>query len=245
MLRGLIALVVFLVATVVLGAIATVVSLLVPRADATLRLGKIWARVMLVATGARVRYEGTEHAAASLPCVYISNHQSLVDVWALLPALPNAVRFVAKRSLFRIPFLGWSLWAGGFIPIDRGHRARAIRSLEVAAERIRNGRPVLLFAEGTRSRDGRLAPFKRGAFHLAVRAGVPVVPVAVSGTYDILRPRTLVVRPGSVTIRFGEPIDVGAYRPDDVDGLLERVRASVVAMLAASEPAERVDPLIR
>lgn len=231
MLRGAFALLVFVVATVVLGAAATVVDLVVRRADATLRLGKIWARLMLAATGAKVRYEGLANASTRLPCVYISNHQSLVDVWALLPALPNSVRFVAKRSLFRIPFLGWSLWAGGFIPIDRGHRAKAIRSLEVAADRIRSGCPVLLFAEGTRSLDGKLAPFKRGAFHLAVRAGVPVVPVAVSGTFAILKPRTIAVRPGAVTVRFGTPIAVEPFRPDDVDGLLDRVRESIVSMI--------------
>ncbi len=232
--------IVFVTATAVLGSIATVGSLLRPKSDVTVKLGKVWSRWILRAAGILPSYEGLEHARSSLPCVFISNHQSMVDIWVLLLAVPPSTRFVAKASLFRIPFLGWSIAAAGFIAIDRKNRARAMKSLAEAADRIRAGRSVLLFAEGTRSRDGRLAPFKRGAFHLAVAAGVPVVPVAISGSGRLLEPGFFRIRSGVVRVRFAPPIGIGPYLPDGVDRLSTDVRRAIIERLDPSEidPAE-------
>jgi 1-acyl-sn-glycerol-3-phosphate acyltransferase len=239
--RGIFTFVVFVAATVVFGGTAAFWSLVRPGSDIVMRLGRIWSRVILAAGGIEPVYEGVEHASRSLPCVFISNHQSAVDIWSLIPALPVATRFVAKRSLFRIPFFGWALAASGFIPIDRKNRAKAVRSLATAAEKVRRGRPVLLFAEGTRSRDGKLAPFKRGAFHLEIAAGVPVVPVAVSGSGWVLRPGGVFrIRRGTVRVSFAPPLDARSYAPDGIDRLSEDVRARIVARLLPEEldPAE-------
>ncbi len=236
MLRVLWTILVFVVSTAVLGTAAIVTSLFRPGSDLVFRLGQAWSRLHLRACGARVAYEGLENVPRDRPCVFISNHQSIVDIWALAPVLPTWTRFVAKRSLFRIPIFGWAMALGGFIPIDRGHRGKAMRSLEVAAERVRGGKSVLMFAEGTRSRDGSLLPFKRGAFHLALRANVPVVPIAVSGSGAMLPAGTLRLSPGPVRVSIAPPVDLKPYLPGDAEGLMARVREAIERQLDAGRP---------
>jgi 1-acyl-sn-glycerol-3-phosphate acyltransferase len=231
MLRGLYATIVLVLSTSVFGIPAVVLSLLRRGSDATMRLGKLWSRSMLSAVGARVTYRGLEHSRAHIPCIYIANHQSNVDIWALINALPPATRFVAKESIFRIPVLGWAMAAAGFVPIDRSNRNRAVRSLKVAAEKVRAGRPVVLFPEGTRSTIGSMLPFKKGPFHLALQAGVPVVPIAISGSGRILPRRSLRVTPGTVLVKFLPPIEVAEFQPDDHDGLRDRVRGALLQAL--------------
>jgi 1-acyl-sn-glycerol-3-phosphate acyltransferase len=233
MLRGVWVAIVVVVATVALGLPAAVVSLARRRSDIVMRLGKLWSRLILAAAGVQVVYRGGEHVPSDRSCVFIANHQSLLDIWALTPALPLSTRFVAKQSLFQIPFLGWAMAASGFIPVDRANRTRAVRSLSRAAERIRDGRCVILFPEGTRSRDGRLAPFKKGGFHLALQAGVPVIPVAISGSFRALAPGTMRVRPGEVRVAFAPPIVPSPSGPAAVDDLMRAVREAI---------AERLDP---
>jgi len=176
---------------------------------------RFWARRLLSAVGAEVTYEGLEHRRAHVPCVFVANHQSNVDVWAVLPILPAETKFVAKHSLFRIPFLGLAMRRAGFISIDRTNRARAIQSLELAAARVRAGNSVILFPEGTRSTDGRLQPFKKGSFHLALRAGVPIVPIVICGSGRVLPVGALRSKPGPVTVRLLPPIEVTPFVPDD------------------------------
>lgn len=231
MLRGLYATIVLVLTTSLFGTPAIVLSLLCRGSDATMRFGKLWSRAMLAAVGARVTYRGLEHSYSHIPCIYIANHQSNVDIWALIKALPPRTRFVAKQSIFKIPVLGWAMAAAGFVPIDRSNRNRAVRSLKVAAEKVRSGRPVVLFPEGTRSTIGTMLPFKKGPFHLALQAGVPVVPVAISGSGRILPRRSLRVTPGPVTVSFLPPIEVAEYQPDDHDGLRDRVRAALLQAL--------------
>jgi 1-acyl-sn-glycerol-3-phosphate acyltransferase len=240
--RVVFAILVFVGTTLALGLPAILVSLLRPGSDITMRAGRLWSRAMLWTVGARVEYRGLEQLSAQLPCIYIANHQSSVDIWALVAVLPVPTRFVAKQSLFRVPVLGWAMSAGGFIAIDRGNRTRAIQSLALAAERIRSGRSVVLFPEGTRSSDGRLQPFKKGPFHLALAARVPLVPVAISGSWEVMRPRTARIRPGPVRVEFLPPLAVDAFLPDDHEGLLREVHGrleQVLSAAAASSPAGR------
>ncbi len=233
MIRACWAAVVLVAATVVLGTPAMVLNMLVPRSYATLRFGRLWSWIMLRTIGARVTYEGLEHARRPHPCIFMANHQSWVDIWVTVRVVPAPSLYVAKRSIMHIPVLGWCLHAAGFIGIDRGNRARAIRSLQRAAERIRQGRPVVFFPEGTRSRSGRLQPFKKGPFYLALQAGAPVVPVAISGSGRVWPPGSWRPRPGPVRVRFAPPIDVARYLPDDVDGLMAAVFGAI---------AERLEP---
>jgi 1-acyl-sn-glycerol-3-phosphate acyltransferase len=201
---------------------------------------------VLGAAGIRVAYHGLEHARGIAPRVFICNHLSMVDVWAVAPALPASNLYVAKRSLFRIPVVGWAMRAAGFIAIDRQQRADAIRSLEAAAALVRAGRSILLYPEGTRSRTGRLAPFKKGPFHLALAARVPVVPVAVSGSWRTLPPGAVLIRQGPVRVSFSPPIDLATWPAGDVEGLMVAVRRAIVAGLAPDEiPESEIAPLAK
>jgi len=244
MLRGIWVRVSILVVTFALAFPLSLVLLAVPRwGNLTVHVGRIWSRLLLAAAGARVTYHGLDHARGRLPCIFIANHQSFIDVWVMMCLVPPTTRFVAKRELFRIPVFGWVLSASGCIPIDRGNRSQAIRSLEAAAERIRGGTSVVLYPEGTRSTDGRLQPFKKGAFHLALQAGVPIVPVAITGSFDVLAPVRLLARPGPVSVHVEPPIDVAPFQPGDSDGLLAVVRSAIEARFQ-SGPAPSQDPAL-
>jgi 1-acyl-sn-glycerol-3-phosphate acyltransferase len=219
---------VLVVMTVLAATPVAILTLIVPRwGNLVVHAGRLWARTLLAAAGARVKIHGLEHATEHDPCVFIANHQSIVDVWVMLTVVPPNTRFVAKRELFRIPLFGWALAATGCIAIDRANRAMAIRSLRLAGERIRAGRSVVLFPEGSRSRDGRLAPFKKGAFHLALQAGVPLVPVAITGSFKVLPPGSLRVMSGPVEVYIEPAIDVTPYLPEDHDGLLVEVQRTI------------------
>lgn len=235
MLRGIWSFALLVASTAIFAVIAIVGSLLLRRPNITLRLGKRWSRLQLWALALHPVYHGLEHLRTARPCVFIANHQSMVDLWALMPVLPDDSLFVAKRELFRIPLLGQAIAAGGFVPIDRGRRERAIRSLRQANEQIRAGRPFVLFAEGTRSHDGRLGPFKKGAFHVALQTRARVVPVAISGAWGVLRPRSVRVRPGPVRVTFGPPVPIDPFLPDDVQGLSRAVREVIVRGLEPHE----------
>ena len=234
MFRGLLTLLTFVVTTTVLGLTAIVAGLVTGKTTIVFRFGRLWSRAHLAAMGIKPVYSGLEHAEGTAPRIFLANHLSTLDIWALVPVLPVTTRFVSKRTIFWIPVLGQAMAVAGFIPIDRQDRASAIRSLSGATEKIRGGASVILFPEGTRSRDGKLARFKRGSFHLALEAGVPIVPVAISGTYEVVRPRSIVVHPGPVAITFAPPVDVAAYA-DDLDGLVARVRADIAARLPADQ----------
>src|SRR5258705_1724904 len=193
MFRGLLTILTFVVVTTVLGLAAIVSGLVTGKTTVVFRLGRLWAKAHLKVMGIAPAYSGLEHAAGTAPRIFLANHLSTLDIWVLAPVLPVTTRFVSKRTIFWIPVLGQAMAVAGFIAIDRQDRASAIRSLSSAVGPIQNGASIILFPEGTRSRDGRLARFKRGAFHLALDAGVPVVPVAIAGTFQVIRPRSLIV----------------------------------------------------
>ncbi len=221
----------FLVAiyTVVLGLPAIAASPFDREARALRVLGRVWVRWILRTFRIRVEVSGLENLPAHTPALFLSNHQSLVDIAAIIDTLPPSVswRFVAKKELVRVPVFGWCLVATGQIIIDRGNRAKAVDSLQRAAERIRGGASVIVFPEGTRSAGGSLRPFKSGPFHLAVAAQVPIIPVTVSGSQRITPKGSLVVHPGTVRIRFGKPIPTRHVSLEQRNELKTRVRAAI------------------
>jgi 1-acyl-sn-glycerol-3-phosphate acyltransferase len=189
---------------------------------------RLWAPGLLAGAGARLQVEGGEHIDWSRPYVLVSNHQSMIDICVLFRAVPVPLRFVLKRELGAVPLLGAYARAMGMVFIDRGDARRARATLQQAAGVVREGASVVAFAEGSRSRDGRVGAFKGGAFQLAIDAGVPVLPVAISGTGAVLPKHGFAVRPGPIRLRFGTPIDTaGANR----HRLAEQTRAAVVALL--------------
>jgi 1-acyl-sn-glycerol-3-phosphate acyltransferase len=192
---------------------------------------RIWSRLILKTSRIRVTVEGLEHIRqpADTPMIFCVNHQSSMDIPVLLVNLPFQFRFIAKRSLFRYPFMGWHLRRSGHIAVARDRPGEARRSLDEAARKIREGYPVVVFPEGGRSRTGEILRFKSGAFRLAVLSGVPVTPVTLNGTREVLKPDTVHVRPGHVEMIIHPPIPTEGLRGADVDDLTERVRNQILS----------------
>lgn len=189
---------------------------------------RVYSKLVLRLFGIGVEVKGGEYVQRGTPYVYVANHASLFDIPAAVHGIPDRIRIVYKKELERIPFFGWGLkWGSDYIAIDRGRGAEAAKSLEEAVEQIRGGRSVLLFAEGTRTKDGKLQAFKRGAFNLAVRAGVPVVPVTINGSFSILPKAKVKVNPGTITLIMGKPIFVERDGKDEELKLMREVRSVI------------------
>ena len=222
--------------TLFYGGRAIVASLLGMRGAFYSELTRGWARLILRASGCPVVVHGIEHVTCDAPRVIASNHVSWFDVFAIASVIPGRYAFVAKKELERIPLFGSAWKAAGHVSIDRSDRSRAIASLRQAGECIRMQRSsVVIFPEGTRSRTGRLQPFKKGAFMLAVEARVPIVPTVVVGSYDIMRPDDWKVHPSTIHIHFCEPIDTDGITAENAEELMDRVRGRIAGVLAETE----------
>jgi 1-acyl-sn-glycerol-3-phosphate acyltransferase len=195
---------------------------------------RVWAPPLLRAGGVRLDVRGTEKLADVGSCMIMSNHQSMLDIAVVFAALPKNLRFVAKRVLFFVPFLGWYMWGMGMIPVDRKNRAQAVRALKRAIELFdgSGGANIMTFPEGTRTRDGRVMPFKKGLFMLAIESGVPIVPIAIEGAYNVLPSDGFSVRPGTVKLAVGDAIPTAGLTVDDRDALIQRVRDAVIDLNA-------------
>ena len=197
-------------ATLLFGLPAVVAAFVPPRGDWFLRFARGWARTILFMSGVPLRVSGRERLAslASGSAVIVANHESLADILVLLASLPIQVRFLAKRRIFSVPVLGWSIRAAGFIPVDRGDHRRGAATFEAAMARLQGGRSVIVFPEETRTRTGELLPFKKGAALLALRSGLPILPVGIAGTRQVLPRDTLLPTAGPAAVVIGEPIPV-------------------------------------
>jgi len=190
-----------------------------------------WARDILRAAGTPVVAEGLENIPRDRLVMYASNHSSMFDIWALFATLPGSVRFVAKQELFKIPLLGRAMQAAGHIPIDRAARKKAFEAYDEAARTIQRGTSSIgVFPEGTRSRTGELLPFKNAPFGLAIAAQVPVVPVYVHHTFEILPKGAWRLRPRPIQLLVAPPISTTGLRPEDRERLRDDVRAAMVAL---------------
>jgi 1-acyl-sn-glycerol-3-phosphate acyltransferase len=179
--------------------------------------------------GMRVHVEGLENIPQG-PCIFVANHASNADPFALFPAIPRRVATVAKKSLFHIPILSAGMRLAKFIPVDRAARDGTV-VIEAAVCHLHEGVSFVIFAEGTRSPDARLRPFKRGAFTVAIEAGVPIVPVSIGGAQKVMRRAGWIVRPGEVAVRFGPAVDPSGYTLDTRADLITRVESLVAAAL--------------
>jgi 1-acyl-sn-glycerol-3-phosphate acyltransferase len=205
-----------------------------------------WSRTILRATGVRVVTHGLEEVPWDAPQVLVCNHVSIYDVFALAAVLPNPFSFVGKKELDSIPFFGMAWKAAGHISIDRSDRQKAIASLRRAGEKLRREHgTVILFPEGTRSPDGALLPFKKGAFTLALEARVPVVPAVIHGSERVAGPGFR-IRPHPIHIHFGVPVETELHVGSGTEGLLLAVRERMAAMVEAArlpEPVTRAPPV--
>ncbi len=190
-------------------------------------IGKFWSLFNLHLTGTRLTVKGREKIERGEPYIVMSNHQSLFDVWALIGRIPLQIRWIVKIELRKIPVFGYALERMGHIYIDRGNHENTYRGLDVAAERIKGGTSVIIFPEGTRSRDGRLLRFKKGGAFLAIKAGVSILPVTVNGGRFALPKGTMALMPGKMEIIVGDPIDPGKYGEEDQEKLMNDVKSAI------------------
>jgi len=213
--------------TLVLAGPAVVAALLDRTGRSAHKIVRVWGRCVVRACGVDVVVSGAENLPPG-PAVFAANHASALDIPILFGYLPAEFRVIHKRSLSRVPLLGLYLHAGGHVALDRANPFRATRSLAAAAEHIRNGTSVAAFPEGTRSRDGTIRRFKRGSFVMAVKAGVPVVPLSIVGVKGIAPRGILTLRPGAVRLRIHPAVDTGGRSAEEAKALADEVRRVVV-----------------
>jgi 1-acyl-sn-glycerol-3-phosphate acyltransferase len=190
----------------------------------------LWGRILLFLSGVTVEIKGVENILRDRPQIIASNHKGAFDILALQAFIPVQFRWVAKKSLFKIPIIGWSMSLAGYVSIDREKAGSAYKSIERAAEKVKKGVSVLIFPEGTRSSTGSLLPFKRGGFLLAIKSGVPIIPVSIRGTENLMRKESILIRPGVVKVVIGRPIPVS---DTDEKPLMEIVRKAIEEGLRA------------
>lgn len=228
------ALVKMLFVYVTLGGLAGVIgipySLIVGNVRLLYRVGMAIARLGVRAAGVRVEMTGLDNVPEGVSCLFLVNHVSNLDPPVLFPALPGQASVMLKKELMRIPLLGTAMRMAKFVPVERGRsREAAQRSVAAAAEALRAGLHFLIFPEGTRSKDGRLQPFKRGPFYLAMETGAPVVPIAISGTQKLMRKGSAKIYPGVVHVRVLQPIWPNEF--ETRDELMRAVRGEIAEAL--------------
>jgi len=218
------------VSTIILGTTAIVFSFFSKNGDSVHHVARLWGRCILWVSAMRVKVHGLENIPGR-SAVYMSNHQSNFDIPVYFGGLPVQFRWVAKAELFKIPIFGQGMRGAGYISIDRSDTRSAIRSLNRAAENIREGTSVLFFPEGTRSKDGSLRSFKKGGFIMAVEAGVPIIPMAVTGTFKVMPKGAKLIRRHPVQVHVLPPINAGDYTRKQLDQLMDDVRDAIAAAL--------------
>jgi len=211
--------------TVIMGSLSLTLSLSDRQGRKQHWCAQVWCRMIARTVGAKVRVHGAENITTDVSYVFLSSHQSYMDIPAMLGYLPVQLRIAAKKSLFRIPFMGWHLSRAGHIPVDRGSTEKAISTMKKAANHVRDGVCVFVFPEGTRSRDGALHPFKKGGFKLAIQANVPIIPVTIIGSRQVLPKDSIIFRSGPIDMYIDPPISTGS--DTNIDWLMTAVRDSM------------------
>lgn len=215
------------IVTILFAALAILTIWIPPRGKLYLVWARLWSRCILAFASIPVERHVSAAALQAPAAIFMANHTSFLDILVLLTTVRQDVRFLAKRSLFFIPVFGWSMWLAGFIPVDRDRKDRAKDAFDRLAASLQQGFSILVFPEGTRSRTGELLAFKKSGFLLALKTGLPIVPVGISGAGQILSRGGLRVVPGRVVVRMGEPIPTAGLGVGHRAELMERVRAEL------------------
>jgi 1-acyl-sn-glycerol-3-phosphate acyltransferase len=190
-----------------------------------------WAKLILWSCGIKVTVKGNENIDPKVPRIYMTNHQSYFDIFALLAYVPVHFKFVLKKELMRIPLFGLAMRKAGYIGVDRDYPKEAILSMRKAGEKLKSGASLVVFPEGTRSVDGRLLPFKRGAFNLAIKSGCDIVPLAICNSHLIVPKGSLKINKGGFEIAIGKPIPTEGYTKKDIFQLMDKVSDAISGFL--------------
>jgi 1-acyl-sn-glycerol-3-phosphate acyltransferase len=216
------------IATLVLGFFAFITYLFDRKGRVVHHYARLWGKVALLANRVKVKIEGMEHLNGKGPYIFMSNHQGSYDIFALLGHLPYQFKWLVKKELFSIPFFGWTMAAAGYISIDREGTRETVEAMNEAAQKIRDGMSVVIFPEGSRSPDGSIQAFKKGGFTLAMKSKVPIVPIAISGSRDIMPKDKLTATSGQIRILVDHPIDIQHCSLKDRGSLMKMVRETIL-----------------
>jgi len=226
-----------IIVTAFFAAMAIILPPLSARGEKTsYKLAHLWGKTILFISGVTVEIKGEENVPRNRPFIFMANHQSNFDILVLLGYIPVHFYWISKKEVFFVPLLGAAMKRAGYISIDRQDREKAIQSLDEAARIIKHGKSVMTFPEGTRSRDGRIRPFKKGSFYLALQSGVPIIPVSIIGTRAILPRRSLRIHPGKIRMIIDKPIDTTEYSLENRDDLMSRVYEAITRNYMIENP---------
>jgi 1-acyl-sn-glycerol-3-phosphate acyltransferase len=214
-------------ATLVLGTLALVTYPFDRKGRVVHHYARLWGKVALLANRVKVTVEGIENVKGEGPYIFMSNHQGTYDIFTLLGYLPFQFKWLAKKELFSIPFFGWTMAAAGYVSIDREGTRQTVEAMNEAAERIRDGMSVVIFPEGSRSPDGTIQPFKKGGFTLAIKSKVPIVPIAIAGSREIMPKDKLTATRGEIRVRMDHPIETQNCSMKDRNALMDKVGGSI------------------
>ena len=229
--------------TIVLGTLSLIASLFDRSGRIQHGFARLWSWLILKTALSPVTVIGMEKIDTSKPHLYAVNHLSAMDIPVLYTQIPVQFRILAKKELFRYPFMGWHLSRSGQIPVDTESALASMRALNHAARTLHDGMPLMIFPEGGRSRDGHIQPFMGGGFYVAIKAGVDVVPMAIVGTFEMLPMNTYHIKPQKLTLLVGDPISSKGHSPKDVEKLSAQVKKAIEEMYYSRSPLERPKPL--
>jgi 1-acyl-sn-glycerol-3-phosphate acyltransferase len=232
---------IIILATIIMGTISLLVSMFDSQGTVQHRISRVWSRMLLAVSGVSMRVKGLEKIDSQGAYVFVANHRSLMDTPVVLAHIPLQFRFLAKKGLFLIPILGTHLRRAGHLPVVKGDPRASLKSMSDAAKIIRErGVSVLLFPEGGRSADDTLQEFREGAAYIAIKAGVPAVPIAMTGTREVLKMGSMQIMSGPVELRIGDPIPTANLTLRDRTILIQTLREKVTELLldSTAEPQE-------
>lgn len=219
------------VITAVCASISLLISLVDKTGSAQHRIAQQWAKLCVWCSGSKLVVRGAENLCKHPVAVYASNHTSYMDTPVIFAALPFQFRILARKQLWPIAFIGWYLNRSGQIPIDTANTHASLSSLGAGVKALRSGMPLFVFPEGGRTADGELKPFLSGAAYMAIRAQVPLVPIALSGVYDLLPIHTHHFYPGVLTLAVGEPIETKGMTPRQTEALTAQMRDAIQSLI--------------
>ena len=219
--------IIIILLSIVLGTLSVLARLFDSSNNLSHRVSALWGYWLCVLNGIQVDVEGLEHISRNQAQIFVANHQGFFDIFALNGYLPVQLRWVAKSSLFKIPFVGWSMSASGYIPVDRSNRKKSYQAFLATIEQLKAGNSIVIFPEGTRSEDGTIGPFKKGGPLLSVRSGAPLVPVTLLGTGSIIKKGSGTIKPGRIEIIISPPISSQAVKDEREENVLRTLRNTI------------------
>ncbi len=214
--------------SLILGFTAIIAGLFDKSGNLSHRVSRLWCRLLCQLNGVKVEIIGQENICLDTPQIFVSNHQGFFDIFALSGYLPVQIRWVAKASLFKVPFVGGAMSASGYIPVDRDDRKKAYEAFNKTLEKIREGCSIIIFPEGTRSEDGKIGPFKKGSNLIASRAKCPMVPVTIIGSGDIIKKGSGTISPGPIRVIISAPVPPCSDKKEN-EAVLETLRNTIIA----------------